>query len=422
MVAKPQVNIENLPEGRHNFGKGLSLNVQGRSRAWSTRFSVGGKPLSRGLGAYPGVTEETARERMAELWAKHDYKPRSKRTKSAPARATATRRETPTEYEEVPEPGTFGAWASHTLSVKVCADKTRREWKARMRTYADALWSMPIETITLAHILNTLTASKKGGISIPKKILSNIREVLDEAMLAGAIEANPAAGSAVIRGMKRRDLIYKPTHHPYTPWPKARNVAEQLSVRLRDEGGPGRVLLFILLTATRGNEATGARWEEINRKERIWTIPAERTKTRTQHRVPLSNQAMELLYGKGRETGGARSYASLKGSEFVFPASYKPNRAIHHNKTTTLRKELLGKGTTHGLRSTFRTYCADHGVARDVAEACLGHIVGNSTERSYQRSDIIERRREVMQQWADFVLPPPDQVAGGTAAGAAFGS
>ena len=265
---------------------------------------------------------------------------------------------------------------------------------------------MPIETITLAHVLDTLTASKHGGTSVPKKMLSNIREVLDEAMLAGAVGANPAAGSAVLRGMKRRDLIYRPTHHPYTPWPEARNVAEQLSVRLRDEGGSGRVLLFVLLTATRAKEASGARWEEINRKERTWTIPAERTKTRTEHRVPLSNQAMELLYGKGRGTSGARFYASLKDSEFVFPASRNPNQAINSETVNTLRKQMLGKGTTHGLRSTFRTYCADHGLERDLAEACLGHVVGNSTERSYQRSDIIERRREVMQQWADFVLPP----------------
>ncbi len=411
MVAKPQLDIENLPDGRHTFSEGLSLIVKGQSRSWSARFSVGGKQLSRGLGTYPDVTEEAARERMAEVWAKHDYKPRSKRTMSAPASAVVTERETtPTEYQEVPEfapeSGTFGSWASHTLAVKVCAEKTRSEWEVRMQTYTGALWSMPIETVTLAHVLDTLAASKNGGTSVPKKILSNIREVLDEAMLAGAVGANPAAGSAVLRGMKRRDLIYRPTHHPYTPWPEARNVAEQLSVRLRDKGGSGRVLLFILLTATRAKEASGARWEEINRKERTWTIPAERTKTRTGHRVPLSNQAMELLYGKGCGTSGARFYASLKDSEFVFPASRNPHQAINSDTIKTLRKQILGNGTTHGLRSTLRTYCADHGVERDLAEACLGHVVGNSTERSYQRSDIIERRREVMQQWADFVLPP----------------
>ncbi len=225
-------------------------------------------------------------------------------------------------------------------------------------------------------------------------------------MPAGAIEANPAAGSAVMRGMKRRDLIYRPTHHPYTPWPEARQVAEQLSARLRDKGGSGRVLLFILLTATRAKEASGARWEEIDRKERTWTVPAERTKTRTEHRVPLSNQAMELLYGNGHGTSGTKFHASLGDSEFVFPASRNPHQAINSDSLRTVRKQILGEGTTHGLRSTFRTYCADQGLERDLAEACLGHVVGNNTERSYQRSDIIERRREVMQQWADFVLPP----------------
>ena len=87
MVAKPQVDMENLPDGRHNFSEGLSLIVKGQSRAWSTRFSVGGKQLTRGLGTYPDVTEEAARERMAEVWAKHDYKRRSKRTMSASASA-----------------------------------------------------------------------------------------------------------------------------------------------------------------------------------------------------------------------------------------------------------------------------------------------------------------------------------------------
>ena len=412
MFVKPQVDIENLPDGRHTFSEGLSLIVKGNSRAWSARFSVGGKQLSRGLGTYPNVTEEKARESMVKVWAEYDYSPGSKRTMNAPASAIVAARETtPAEHQEgpesAPESGTFGSWASQTLAVKVCADKTRREWEVRMRTYTAALWSMPIETITLAHVLDTLAASRNGGTSLPKKILSNIREVLDEAMLAGAIEANPAAGSAVMRGMKRRDLIYRPTHHPYTPWPEARDVAEQLSARLRDKGGSGRVLLFILLTATRAKEASGARWEEIDRNERTWTVPAERTKTRTEHRVPLSNQAMELLYGNGRGTSGARFHASLGDSEFVFPASRNPHQAINSDSLRTVRKQILGEGTTHGLRSTFRTYCADQGLERDLAEACLGHVVGNSTERSYQRSDIIERRREVMQQWADFVLPPP---------------
>ena len=181
-------------------------------------------------------------------------------------------------------------------------------------------------------------------------------------MPAGAIEANPAAGSAVMRGMKRRDLIYRPTHHPYTPWPEARQVAEQLSARLRDKGGSGRVLLFILLTATRAKEASGARWEEIDRKERTWTVPAERTKTRTEHRVPLSNQAMELLYGNGHGTSGTKFHASLGDSEFVFPASRNPHQAINSDSLRTVRKQILGEGTTHGLRSTFRTYCADQGL------------------------------------------------------------
>ena len=90
----------------------------------------------------------------------------------------------------------------------------------------------------------------------------------------------------------------------------------------------------------------------------------------------------------------------------VFPRVMQPHQAINSDSLRTVRKQILGEGATHGLRSTFRTYCADQGLERDLAEACLGHVVGNSTERSYQRSDIIERRREVMQQWADFVLSP----------------
>ena len=157
--------------------------------------------------------------------------------------------------------------------------------------------------------------------------------------------------------------------------------------------GTKMALTFCALTATRPAEVCGMRWAEI--AGATWTIPGARTKTGREHRVPLSRQALAVL-------DEARALSGGGADERAFPSAGGKVQA-----TRPLLRLLTGLGTgttTHGMRSAFRSWCADTGVDRETAEAALAHVV-RGVEGAYQRSDLFALRREVMQRWADYTMP-----------------
>ncbi len=154
-------------------------------------------------------------------------------------------------------------------------------------------------------------------------------------------------------------------------------------------------LRFLILNAVRSSEARGVCWSEIDLDAQEWRIPASRTKTGVEHRVPLSDAAKALLLC-------AKSIAD--GSDLVFPS---PIRAGKQMSDMTLTKVLRSTGfaeraTVHGFRSSFRDWCAETGKPREIAEAALAHTVGG-VEGAYFRSDLFQRRRVLMEQWAAFL-------------------
>ena len=148
---------------------------------------------------------------------------------------------------------------------------------------------------------------------------------------------------------------------------------------------------FLTLTAARSGEVRHARWPEVDIDSATWTVPAERAKTAREHRVPLSRQALQVL----AEARGAAGETSL-----VFPSV--TGRALSDNTLSKLLRENGIPAVIHGMRSSFRDWCAESGISREVAEACLAHVV-QGVEGSYFRSDLFERRRASMQSWADYV-------------------
>jgi integrase len=150
---------------------------------------------------------------------------------------------------------------------------------------------------------------------------------------------------------------------------------------------PALALQFIILTAARTGEVRGARWSEIDFESKVWTIPAERTKAQREHRVPLAPRALEIL--KGLPRSDAR----------IFPLGHD-----------VMRGRTPEGVTVHGFRSSFRTWCAEtQNFPREVAEAALGHATGDATERAYQRGDVLEKRRKLMEAWAGYCSRPvPD--------------
>ena len=150
-------------------------------------------------------------------------------------------------------------------------------------------------------------------------------------------------------------------------------------------------LEFVALTATRSGEARRARWGEIDWERTTWTVPAERMKAGREHRVPLSSGALAVLdRAREMENGSGLIFSSFKGLELRSP------------QVAGVFRDLGIPSTVHGLRSSFRDWAAETGVDRTVAEAALAHTVGG-VEGAYFRSDLFERRREVMQDWAAYL-------------------
>ena len=150
---------------------------------------------------------------------------------------------------------------------------------------------------------------------------------------------------------------------------------------------------FLTLTATRSGEVRQATWSEIALENRVWEIPAARTKTGKVHRVPLSNQAMDLLEQARESTGG---------EGLVFPA--QRGRPLTDGTISKLVRENGIGCVPHGMRSSFRDWGAECSDApREIAEFALGHVEGSAAELAYRRTDYFERRRELMQAWADYL-------------------
>jgi integrase len=165
----------------------------------------------------------------------------------------------------------------------------------------------------------------------------------------------------------------------------------ELMQRIRSHEGFGpSALEFTILTACRTSEVLGARWQEIDSQAREWTIPPSRTKSRRAFVVPLSDQAMAVLRGLPRMT------------EFIFPGR---NHILHHSTMAKVLRDLGIHATVHGTaRAGFRTWAMERtGFHWEIVEACLAHVVGDITERSYARGSMIDQRRRVMEAWANFL-------------------
>ena len=175
-----------------------------------------------------------------------------------------------------------------------------------------------------------------------------------------------------------------------------REVAKALAT-VRESSSAAGVRLsleFLVLTAVRSGEVRGACWGEIDVEAAIWTVPGSRTKTGRSHRVPLSRRALEVL-DEAREA---------LGGDPIFRAVPARRRSLSHGVWRLLLRRLSIEATVHGFRSSFRDWCGETGVPREVAEACLAHAIRNQAEAAYARSDLLERRREVMEAWAEYCV------------------
>ncbi len=376
--------------GLHAVGgvNGLGLQVtKSGSRAWVLRTVVAGKRREYGLGGYPTVTLASARERaramLDQLFAGVDPAETKKQAKSA----LAAQRAKAINFKTLAEQYV----AQHESSWKNA--KHAAQWTSTLETYAfPVCGNMVTSDIDTATVLRILEPVWKEKTETASRLRGRIEAVLDYASAKGLREGpNPArwkGNLALTLPAKRK--VSPVEHHPAVPvkdMPKFFNSLQQR------EGTAARALEFLVLTAARSGEVRGAQWGEIDLAKKVWVIPAERMKAKREHRVPLSTQAIKLL----------KALPTYKSGVLVFPGA-KPTTKLSDMSMAALMRRMQMNAVPHGLRSSFRDWVgeATH-HPREVAEMALAHRIANSAEAAYMRSDLFEKRRSMMQDWANYL-------------------
>ncbi len=368
--------------GRYGDGRGsggLSLLVKRTARgdlakSWAQRIQVDGRPRNLGLGVWPHVSLAEARQKcVLNLVAR-----------SRGELVTGRERTVPT-FEEAAET----VMAIHATGWKR-GGRSEKDWRWTLDNYAmPKLGHRPVDRISTADVMTVLLPIWNDKRVTARKVRQRIGAVMRWAVAQGYREDNPA-GDAIGAALPKKGV--RPRHLAALPYGK---VAGAIAT-VRGSGANVATALafeFLVLTACRSGEVRGARWEEMDLEEREWRIPAKRMKTSREHRVPLSARALEVL-GKAKDLAGR--------SGLVFPsATGRP----HSRAAISKLVQKLGIGAVpHGFRSSFRDWAAERTDApREVCELALAHVNTNATEAAYRRSDLFERRRTLMEQWATFL-------------------
>lgn len=378
-------NVFKLPDGKHSVGPNLNLVVRGNSRTYVFRYSVDGKRKEKSLGSAEKISISQAREQAEKF-----------RVGLSEGHAPKTNKEVLVEDVRKEEAPTFEAYALKTIdkiaSVRMWKNaKHKAQWFSTVKTYAlPVLGKKKLADIKKQDILEILKPIWLTKNETASRVRGRLENIFSYAVSDGLMEFNPA----LWRGNLDRELpppgkVQKTEHH------EAMTLEElqgKIGCFYPANNRTRQVILFTILTASRVGESVPARWDEIDFKNKVWSVPSERRKDGKTypHRVPLSTQVVELLKSLDR-TG-----------EYIF--SIKDTLGSRYSLAVLLKRMTGTQATMHGFRSTFRDWAAENGVPDTVAEKCLMHATGNAVVQAYQRSDLLEQRREVMQRWANAVF------------------
>ena len=366
--------------GRYADGGGLHLYISKAGRkSWVQRITIDRRRRDIGLGAFPSVGLAQAREKAAD-----------NRTAVAEGRDPLAEKHSsamPTFRE--------AARAVHAANTpRWRNDRHSASWLQTLERHAiPSLGNTPLDRIDRSDVLRVLTPIWTTRPETARRVRQRMRTVFLWGMAHGYIETNPA-GEAIDGALPPmpkvkahfRALLYQEVGAALEAVESSQaSVAAKLCFR------------FLVLTAARSGEARGATWDEIDLQGQEWRIPSWRMKAGMEHRVPLSRQALDLLHVAS---------ASGDATGLVFPSPLKPGSPLSDMTLTKVLRSvgLAERATVHGFRSSFKNWTLEQtDTPWAVSEAALAHFLGNATEQAYARSDLFERRRALMQLWADYL-------------------
>ena len=366
--------------GRHGDGDGLYLLVKPTgAKSWVQRIVVDGRRRDIGLGSYPSVSLSKAREVAAanRVTVAEGKDPLLQRRK----KSIPTFREAAIKVHAANLP----RWRNgkHTAS-----------WLQTLEKHAfPILGDMPVDRIESSHVLNVLEPIWGIHPETARRVRQRIRTVLKWCMPHGFVEANVAG--EVIDGalppMPKLKNHFRSLHY--------REVADAIATieESRASIAAKLCLRFLILTAARSGEARGATWDEIDTNEKLWTVPAARMKGYTDHRVPLSEAALQVL---------EKAMEIRDQSNFVFPSPTKRGSQLSDMTLTKVLRStgLAERATVHGFRGSFRTWAQERSKApRAAKELALAHRIGDDVEESYIHTDMLDERIPLMDEWVEFL-------------------
>lgn len=379
--------------GLHFVGgvPGLALQVLPTGgRTWILRVMIAGRRRDMGLGGFPEVGLAQAREKAAAYRAKirSGINPlaeihAARSALKAAAETAMTFRKAAEKFIESQRP----SWSN---------PKHAAQWEATLDQYAHpVIGELDVSHVTLAHVLKILEQpiAEEGKLwevrtETASRLRGRMEKVLDWAKGRGLRSGdNPAAWKGNLEAMLPKASRLKCVeHHPAVALDQ---LAEFFAALRKFSGFAARALEFAILTAARSGEVRGMLWNEVDGD--MWIIPADRMKAKKEHRVPLSTLAAQLL----------KNLPRVEGSDFVFPA---PRGGKLSDMALTAVMRRMGRTEVpHGFRSTFRDWAAERtNYPRDLAEMALAHTISNAVEAAYRRGDMVEKRRKMMAEWAEF--------------------
>ena len=378
--------------GRYADGGGLYLQVsEWGTKAWLFRYKLDGKARQMGLGSVNTFSLAEARERARlarQLLADHLDPIDARRGRRMQGKAEAAKQ---VRFKEAAEKYI----AAHRAGWK--SEKHAGQWATTLETYAyPVVGDLSVAAIETAHVLKVLEPIWTSRTETASRLRGRIEAVLDWATARQLRQGeNPARWRGHLdKLLPAKTKVRKVKHHDALPYG---DVPEFMAKLRAMDSVSARALEFTILTAARTGETIGALWPEIDFATKVWTVPGTRTKSGREHRVPLSERALEILAALPREDG----------NEHVFIGA-RAGKGLSDTAMLKLLRGIDDTGlTVHGFRSSFRDWAGNQtNYPREVAEAALAHRVGDATEAAYRRSDALEKRRKLMQAWASYCERP----------------
>lgn len=377
--------LRNAKEGVYSDGGNLFLRVRkSGSKAWVFRHKVDGKPHEIGMGAYPAKPLAKARKDATKM---REYLAEGK----DPAHVI-----TP---PVIAEKKTFKELAEDHIAAKSVEwrnEKHTWQWSRTLEMFVyPTIGKLTPDKITDDHIIRILTPIWTTKTETATRVRQRIEAVMSRAItlkMRDRSEGNPAAWKDHLEHLlPAPKKIQKVAHHPAI----AHGDLSALLSQLRTVESVGSYCLqFISMTAVRSGEARGATWDEFDLLNKTWTIPASRMKMKKPHVVPLPSPAMAIL-----------RHMMQVGTPHVFASPTKPRQPISDIAVITTLHRLRPDITVHGMRSAFRDWCSEEtNFPREVVEMSLAHAIESKTEEAYFRSDLLEKRRALMDAWAVFLV------------------